>query len=224
MSKIKTNKEYAIKIIHPEFGEFYYSYNGWNRFYRTYIFTKNLSKVLTWKTNKFAEKQIDLILSNLEMNKGKIFLSLGCEVDDNIKHSAILSRKKYFYPIISAKSKLVINNAIDNIQECGLNLITLKNEIESINNFKDNFVIKNFESVFNCDKILYNLEDAEKYIAEIKNASNILYNFYNNSISYIENCKIVEDDKLRSDNEIYLDIVDASYKFRKLKLKNLDNV
>ena len=52
----------------------------------------------------------------------------------------------------------------------------------------------------------------------------MLIKFYNDSVSYTENCKIVEDDKLCSDIEIYLDIVDASNNFRALKMRSLKDL
>ena len=54
MSRRKTLKEYAIKIVHPELSDFYYQYNTVNSYYATsnnYYFTQNLNKVQTWKTN-----------------------------------------------------------------------------------------------------------------------------------------------------------------------------
>ena len=113
MSKLKTNKEYAIKLTHPEFGDYYFSYDRWNIKYRNYIFTKSLKKVMTWKTIKFAEKQINLLLSNLNSGKGKVLLSFIDCFDDNIKSLIITSRKKNFYVINSVNYKTQINQDVD---------------------------------------------------------------------------------------------------------------
>lgn len=223
MAKIKTNKEYAIKIFHPEFGEFYYSYDGWNVSHRTYIFTKNLSKVTTWKTTKFVEKQINLILSKLDSDKGKIFLSLGVNVNADIKNVALLSRKKYFYPITVAKSKINVNDAIENMQHMNLCLIDdSKNVIKSINDLNSNVLINDFESNFDKEKMFIDLNKAEYCVEKIKEAVNILENFYNDSIICVNSHKTIENYK--KDVDIYLDIVDASYCFRALKLKTLKQI
>ena len=220
MSKIKTNKEYAIKVVHPEFGDFYFSYDGHGGFKKTYIFTKNLSKVVTWKTSKFAKKQIDLILSYLETDKGKILLSLGEEVDENVKNRTILSRKKHFYPVNLAKSKLRVNDAIINIKGLNSNMIVnSKNLIKSIDNLSKNIFINNFESSFDDRKMFLNLEHTEESIKKIKDSLNVLGKFYNDSIFYVDEHKTIKN--YEEDVDVYLDMVDASNNFRGLKMRTL---
>lgn len=61
----KTTKEYAIRLVHPELGEWYYHYNNNNYQCNTFFFTQDLNKVITWKTLKFVEKEIQDITENI---------------------------------------------------------------------------------------------------------------------------------------------------------------
>ena len=86
--KRKSNKEYAIRLVHPEWGDWYYQYTPenyyWGRSNTDPVFTQNLSKVTTWKTTKSVEQKISDIQESLNKKK-KIRLNFGKNVDDNKK-------------------------------------------------------------------------------------------------------------------------------------------
>jgi hypothetical protein len=196
----RTNKEYSIKLVHPEFGVFYYQYsnlNSWNGV-GTYFFTQNLSKVSTWKNIKYTEKKILKITETLESRKAKILLSF----DDDLKNKfitnskLIISRKKYYYPITNKiVSKTHINLSKNKIDELNK---TLVNDSKSITKLikKSKHVEKEFMSIFK----------------KLENDIN----------SYRKEHKFLESNK--NSEDIYIDIVDASYNFRLLKLRTLKTV
>lgn len=236
MSKIKINNEYAIRIIHPTLGIYYYSYCGLNDKFRSFVFTKKLQKVQTWKTEKFAEKTIDYILSKMEDHKGKIYMSLGLELSDNIdkdlKQNVIMSRQKYYYSVESTKNIRTKINLI-NAEKNNNNLIrTLIYDSERINYMYDDIKQCFFNNTINIlsddnidfDKILNESDDTLSSLTafnEIQNELTIKVKKYNSDIIfYKENCEIIETHN--NYEGLYLDIIDASHGFRKLKLQSLN--
>jgi len=91
MSRIKTNKEYAIRITVPEIGDCYFSHTNDtnNYFFRTFVFTNVLSSVTKWKTTNSIEEQICIINKLMIEGIGKILFQVN-ESND----STILIRKK----------------------------------------------------------------------------------------------------------------------------------
>lgn len=197
MPRLKTNKEYAIKITHPEFGEYYYSH--YNDGYPTkYVFVKDLSKVLTWKTKSFVEKQIIEIISNLHSHIGHILLSLGNDIKQELKSKVILSKKKYYYLINAVTSREIIETAQNDLDRLNVTLledcINITKLIE-----KNKHVEKEFQKEF--IKIF-------KQLGSDINLCRKSYNLLDNP----QNAKV------------FIEIADASYKFRLLKLRTLNKI
>lgn len=193
--RAKSRKDFAIKLTHPEMGEFYFHYS--NRIYSKSIFyfTQNLNKVNTWKTSKYAESQITQIFESLENKYGKILLEFGEEPKEEMKSRLTLSRKKYYFTVNSIISKAALENAQNNIKRLDETLINdskmITKLIRKSKHLENNFV-----------KIVHKLADS--------------INLYRNEHSFLEKNKNAEP--------IFLDIVDASYGFRLLKLKTLKKV
>jgi hypothetical protein len=198
MARRKTLKEYAIRLNHPEFGDFYYQYNTANSYYsqsNNYYFTQNLSKVETWKTLKFAEAKIKEINERLKNKQAKVLLSFGKEPKEELKSKMIVSRKKYYYPIASITSKVHVERAKENLDRLNESLI------------KDSRMIT---------RLIKKSKHVEKSFIDIfKKLSNDI-DQYRKDHNYLEKNKNCEN--------VFLDIVDASYSFRLLKLKTLRKV
>lgn len=209
MARFKTNKEYAIKITHPEFGVYYYShynyaggysynYNNYNNSKVNYIFVQDLSKVLTWKSTGFTQKKLTEINSDLHSNSGKILLSLGTDVKQEIKDRAILSKKKYYFEINAITSREIAKTAQDDLDRLNISLLEDSKNIAKLIK-KNKHVEKDFQKDFM--KIFKQLE------SDI-NLCRKSYNFLDNS----QNVKV------------FIEIVDASYNFRLLKLRTLNKL
>lgn len=234
MSKIKINNEYAIRINHPDLGIFYFSYCGLNEKFNTFVFTKILSKVQTWKTSKFAEKQIDIIISKMESDKGKIYLSLGENIECEYTDKIFQSRKKYYYLIDSiqnVRSKINLLTADKNIKKLNDTLINDSENIYNLyNNIKNNLFINKIKKLNNCD---VDLDEILKYSIETLSSINTYNGIQNDLVlkvnNYLEDLSlykkeicIIEESKTYEG--LYLDIIDASYGFRKLKLNTLNSL
>jgi len=234
MSKIKINNEYAIRINHPELGIFYFSYCGLNEKFRPFVFTKNLSKVQTWKTDKFAEKQINIIISNMKSKNGKIYLSLGANIECEYSDKIFQSRKKYYYLIDSiqnVRSKINFITANKNIKNLKSTLIEDSEKICDVyNNMKNGFFTNKINKIENCevdfDDILNDSSDTLLSINKYKDIQDDLIFKVNNYIEdislYRNEIGILEESKTY--DGLYLDIIDASYGFRKLKLQTLNSL
>jgi hypothetical protein len=194
MGRRKTNKEYTIRLVHPELGEFYYHYtNGdWGR--NTYFFTRDLHKVTTWKTVKYVDGEIKKIILNLDAkSKSKILLEFGKDVPkEELLLKMTISRKKYYYPITKVSSRFHIDNA--------------KNTLNKL----EETLLNDSKFITKMIKKSRHVEDGFMHI--VNKLTNDL-NLYRKEYSFLENNKDSEP--------IYLDIVDASYGFRLLKLKTL---
>ena len=197
MAKIN-NKKYTIRLTHPKFGSYYYNYKNSDYYGNdtVYTFTQNLSKVTTWKTINCIEKEVLEISSILGANRGKIVLSLGSDVSDEIKNDTIFcSRKRYYHPIFNVKSEILINNAKKTIDRLDS---TLKMDSKNITKL----IKKN------------------KHLDE--NFIDILNNLVKDSTLYKKEHNFLE--KVKTYDDVYIDIVDASYGFRLLKLKTLKKI
>jgi len=195
----KTNKEYAVRLNHPELGTFYYQYSNneyWNNNAKFY-FTQNLSKVDTWKTMKYVEKQIITIKDNLDKKKAKILLYLGDQISNELKTNPriIQSRKRYYYEITVVTSKTHLDKAKDNLERLSETLIADSKIVTKMIK-KSQILEKDFMSFFT------------KLYSDV--------NLYRKEHSFLEKNKNIDT--------INLDIVDASYSFRLLKLKTLKTV
>jgi len=80
MGRIISNKQYSIRITHPEFGDYYYSHHNLDK--RQYVFTQKLSSVSKWKTKKIAEQNLEQ-MSNISRDCSIIF-QVGIVKDDEI--------------------------------------------------------------------------------------------------------------------------------------------
>lgn len=219
MPRIKTSKEFAIKLIHPQFGDFYFSYAGWNSGQYQYVFVQNLSKVTKWKTTKFTEKQINLIISNLKQKKGRIMISFGSIIDESLKLIMIESKRKYYLPVTLLKTKIELNKATDSVNKNNFMFKeNSKNFLDSFKNIQNDLIFKLNDYILDGDASMENI-DIDKYTSDVdqflKNTKNLSKNIKN----YISDKKIIEEAKKY--DGVYLDIVDASYNFRGLKLKTL---
>lgn len=199
MGRRKLNKEYSVKLTHSEFGDYYLGYvrNTYNYRYLnniTYIFTKNLNKVTTWKNNNYASKIISNITEGLNKNTCEVLLSFGTDVKDELKDRLICSRKKYYFKISFATSQLLINEAEKNIKSLDVSLI---NDCESM--------LETFKKGGHIDK------DFSKKIKKL----DLQVSSYRNDYYFLQKVK---------KNDVLLDVIDASYGFRTLKLKTLNNI
>ena len=193
--RVKSRKDYTIKLVHPEMGEFYFHY--YNRDYTryNYYFTQNLNKVKVWKTSKFVESQIKDIFDKLDDKKGKVFLEFGEEPNEEMKSKLTISRKKYYFTINSIMSKIHIDNAKNNISELNE---TLVNDSKLIT------------------KLIRKNKHIEKDFMKIINKLTNDINMYRKDYNFLE--------KSKDSEPVFIDIVDASYGFRLLKLKTLKKV
>ena len=207
--RAKLRKDFAIKLIHPEMGDFYFHYsnriynnsnriyNNSNRIYNnyTFYFTQNLNKVNTWKTSKYAETQIKQISEYLQNKNAKILLEFGEEPNEEMKKKLTVSRKKYYFTINSVISKIHFEEAKNNINKLNETLI---NDSKMIT------------------KLIRKCKHVEKDFLKIVNKLTNDINLYRKDHSFLE--------KNKDSEPIFLDVVDASYGFRLLKLRTLKKV
>lgn len=194
MGRRKIIKEYTIKLIHPELGEWYYHYN--NNYYNKscFYFTQDLSKVTTWKTIKYVQREIKKIIEKLEKSKKyKIFLEFGKDPKEELKDKMNISRKKYYYPIESVTSKVHFDNA--------------KTTIDTLN-----------KSLVDDSKMITKMIRKNKHIED--NFNDLINKLVSDVKEYKENFNFLEKNN-KNNSKILLDIVDASYGFRLLKLRTL---
>ena len=193
MPKIKSNKEYTIKLVHPVFGDFYYQYNNLSAGYlnNVFVFTQNLSKVKTWKSIKYIDKETNYIIENVSSGKSKIYLSFGQNVSDDIIMKLILIRKRYYYIINMISSKSHIQNAKNNIKDLNSSLLE-----------KSKIITKSIKKCKIDDDFMLILN---------KLSSDI--HLYRKDYKFLQ--------KYQDAEQVILDIEDASYGFRLLKLKTL---
>jgi hypothetical protein len=90
----KNNKEFAIRLYHPEFGYFYYSHanDSYTR-NKKFYFVQNLKSVSKWKKKDVAEKNMEYILS-----KNYHTLILSFDKSSDIQHTDIevYGKRKYY--------------------------------------------------------------------------------------------------------------------------------
>lgn len=199
MGRRKLTKEYAIRLVHPEIGEYYFNYINTGGYYETKtdaIFTQTLSKVRKWKTLKTVEEQILTITNELKSKKLKIFIPITNDArenfSDDIKNKMICNRKKYYYPIEKVISKHHINAARNNVNRLNETLLCDTKMISEM-----------------IEKSEHLEKDFMKIIKKLENDLNT----YRKDHSFLDKNKDVDI--------AHLDIVDASYGFRYLKLKTL---
>jgi hypothetical protein len=182
----KNNKEYAIRLYHPEFGDFYYSHSN-DTYTRSkkFCFVKNLKRVAKWKKKDVAEKNMEYILG-----KNYHILFLSFDKNSEIQHTDIevYGKRKYY----------TINRLP--LTEKNIETLKLKNE-ELEKSLSINFDL--MSELFN--KKIFN-DDFFKRVNLFKKDTK----------TYKDN-----HEKLRSDEGVILDVVDASFNFRSLKLKKL---
>lgn len=203
MPRIRTNKQYAISLVHNDLGNFYFNYlndGGYNGDYKKYMFTKNLNKVHKWKTLSVVEEYIEELVSNLKFNKNKISIQFEKTIPNvPIEYESKIEnyRGRYYLDINKITSKNIIDKSktvLENLDE------TLE---------MDSFFIYN--KIKNCSHT--EIDDFDKIIKKLANDIK----------KYQYNYKRLEENKKMLDN-CYLDIVDASYNFRTLKLRNLKSL
>lgn len=192
--RAKTNKEYAIRISHPKMGDFYYShYND-----RKCMFTQDLSKVSKWKTKRIVE---GIIKDYLISGKYNIVLSLGKVDVDYIPDdkNKYVSRKRLYYNISTVAEKrkiLEFNESMELVYD------SIKKQLVDFNNLltDDDFLKKQYEKE--------NRDILNKFVNNI----NIFKKHQNSIIKYTKDLE----------NTFFVDIVNASFNFRTLKIKNLN--
>jgi len=191
MGRRKTTKEYAIRLTHPDFGEFYFNYFNND----SYNFTQNLSKVTTWKTLSAVKSLISYIEQSVENRQHRIVLPFGKDVnniEERFRSKMTCSMKRYYFPINSIKSKNEIQRAKDNIEKLNKTLLP--------------------DSEYITNMIKHSKQLEKHFMGFVEKLRNDL-NLYRKDHSFLE--------KNKNSEEIFLDIVDASYSFRLLKLRNL---
>lgn len=210
MPKNKIFKDFAIKLIHPDFGDFYYS---WRREHN-YVFVKELPKVMKWKTTKFTEKQIKLIQSDLEKNKGSILLSFGDNVNDSLKSRMIISKKRYYFPITEIIDMSNLNVAKEGINKYNSEFKDVYEKfLVSLKDIKNDLLLKNTDEKTFINDINENILTFKNFVKDTNKLSKNIDN-------YLYHKNILEE--LSTHSGSYLDIVDASYNFRKLKLNTIN--
>ena len=192
--KEKGRKDYAIRLIHPE-GVFYYRYHTY-----TWLFMNDISKgrsgkvhqhifvfspevssrVRTWKTTKFTEKEIEQMISVLNGGGGRIGLSTG---------SGKRGYRTTDFTVVTAPHLIKRSQEeLDTVTK----LVTEGVNSQILNNALQNKII---------DKK------------------------FRDSIGVIQNALCgIDFDALNIKSRVVLDVVDASYGFRLLKLKKLENL
>ena len=160
-----------------------------------FMFTKDLIKVKTWKTLNCAKETISSMISNLEKNLSQILIPLTKEQESKFEESKLIFiRKKAYYPIKSITSQLQYN---------------LSKE-----------VINKLSPVLAEDsKKITDLIEGNK-ITDIEFMP-IFRKFENDVHEYITGFNLVER---HNNGEPLLDIVDASYGFRLIKLQTLAKI
>lgn len=191
MPRFKSNKEYALKLCHPEFGDFYFNYQD----KKIYKFTKDLSKVLKWKTSNYIENIISNIENHLNNNSGEILLMFGAEVDDVLKRKLVFERKKYYHHI-----KFITNHS---------SLKIAKDEYEKINDIMISN-IKEFAKIFK-NKIY----DKQKFV-QARSKFNQNVSIHDKAYNCVQNHN--------NSVQVIFSVVDASYGFRLLKLRTLRSI
>ena len=202
MARRKTTKEYAIRLIHPDLGEYYFNYMNTGNYYSSkqhpeYVFTQTLKKVNTWKTKDVVEKFVKNIVSTVNNKQRKIYIPLGKELDENlsvdIKSKVVCIKKRYYFSI----ENIFTNSEVLHINE----------ENEKLN------VSITADSKYITKKIKEEDFTSQDFL--------IVLNKFNNNIKrYNKNTKVLNSCLL----EGRIDIVNASYGFRYLKLKNLKSI
>jgi hypothetical protein len=203
MPRKKLIREYAIRLTHPILGEYYFNYiNNYNWYCNDslFMFTQELSKVSKRKDIKTLEKQISQIIESLKHNKkDKILIPFGLEIPKNlpeeVKVKIFCNRKRYYYPIDTIISKHHIEQA---------------------------------KTIFDETNQLV-ISDAQKIVDMISNSQHLrkdfvkIINRLENNVSICrKNSELIEKNKDSID--VKLDIVDASFGFRYLKLKTLNKL
>ena len=194
--RAKTNKEYAIRISHPNMGDFYYSHYNENG--RKCMFTQDLSKVSKWKTKKIVE---DFIKNYLFDCKYVLVINLGKVDTDYVTtdKNKYVFRKRLYYsiPAVAEKGKILeYNESMELVYD------SLKKQLVDFNNLltDDDFLKKQYEKE--------NRDILNKFVNNI----NMFKKYQNNIIKYT---KDLED-------TFFVDIVNASFNFRTLKIKTLN--
>jgi len=239
MPRKRSNKEYAIRLTHPKLGIFYFNYE--NTQYYNYnhndtklVFTQNLKKVRTWKTLNAVNENISNIKDRLDNNKNdKIILPISNEKAEEIisindaqlpSSHLILSRKNYYYSISSIISKTHLDLAKSEIDNLDITMVNGSEEITKLikksNFFKNDFTAL-FEKMKNGDftevtKLLNNSQNFEKKFTQLFGKLKNDINKYQKNYMYFE--------KNKNNVGVTLDIADASYGFRLLKLKTLAKI
>jgi len=224
MSRIKSNKEYAIRLTVPEHGEYYFSHvkNTDNFRFRTYVFTNVLSSVTKWKTISAIEEQV-FIINKLMIEGGCKILFQSNESNDN----TIEIRKKNYYQIDMICSDIFYNKISEKIEKIKNDIISTENNIKTQKKvIKNKYKSKNYET-FN--KKLDTVEDIEIILDNNRSFTNLLFNlkcYINDSmksnVKLEENYKILEKFKMCKGSNI--DVVDVSLNFRLIKLKNIKKI
>lgn len=194
MSKIKSNKEYSIRLVFPEIGNFYFyrndfKYNWSNsKTKNNYLFTKDLSKARKWKIKKIVDELVDDISSS----KGDIYLLLGNDISlmpEYMKSNITCSMKKYRYRIDKISTKKHIEQVRLDIN--GLDILLLE----------DSEIITKLINSKKTDSEFFSF--LKKFENDIKQ-----YRKFNGFLSIF-------------DNKSYIEIIDSSFNFRTLKLNTI---
>lgn len=222
MPKNKIKQEFAIKLIHPDFGDYYFSHFSWHDSKHSFVFVKDLSKVEKWKTIKFTQKNIENLRKSIETDRGKIMLSFGENVDDSIKHLMILSKKKYYLPITDIKIISHLNDAIENLNMTDKDFQDVSiNFIDNFKNIQNDLILKINDYILDDDSTIqkYKMDD---YLLEIRHFLKSTIKLHKTLHKYVKNKEIIKE--LQDYKGSYIDIVDASYNFRTLKLRTLNSI
>jgi hypothetical protein len=114
-------------------------------------------------------------------------------------------------------SKYNFDFSVDNIDNMKIDLNKyLKNLSDSMFNFSSEFIFDSLEAIKN-DTELYGIGN---YIYDANKNLDLLQKYHDKSYDYYNKKKYIE--QFKNYKGSYLDIVDASYNFRKLKLRTLN--
>ena len=204
MGRIKSNKQYSIRITHPIHGVFYYSHFNWDKM--QYIFTQKLSSVSKWKTKKIVEQNISEMVQHTTNSRNIVF-QVGVVKDDDttlgdieLGQDMFVFRKRIYQKVRQVIKKSEVSESSDEMLKIYDTLkLGLKelNELFGDDSFIDVQYEKDTKSIFN--RFVQNMN---------------MYNKHQN--------RVIKATKLRKNNQlVYIDLVNSSFNFRGLKLKTL---
>lgn len=193
MGRIKTNKQYSIRLKHVELGDFYYSYTNSRK---QHIFTKKLKSVAKWKTKSLVERKVNFIVRHKYDKHSIILFIRKLNKDEN--------------PIFSTNTftkNRIIYIYVENIENRKKLEDSFNENLSLHESIKENFdVVGEF---FKNELLIENYKNDFKKVFD---------NLVTNINKYKKNMNILSKNSKQCS---VIDIINSSYNFRGVKLKML---